>query len=291
VKQIAANLSFILAGALVCAAQATTQPYAQMLVNDTLLRNRNISTLSIAVLNPITKQNRIVASSNAATIGSEADKDDLEVLAGNRPVTTADIANQRCQAAFPLHDVLNATIGVLRISLKSPGQDEAECVRQAELLRNDLARVIPSVHVLFDPFIVASSSTDVLAQRLTIETLTKYPDVLVLAFHVTAPGETTNRVVGINQPKFLGRASDEVDQDIAKTGKTIVQVIPSTHRMEVHMPLRAADGSLVGTLVTVYLWRRETEAPELISRSMKIRDELRRRIPNLTALLVPEQQN
>jgi len=262
-----------------------------MLVNETLLQNGNISTLSIALPNPTTKQNRVVASSNAATIGSEADTDDLKVLADNRPVTTPDVANQRCQAAVPLHDVSNVTIGVLRISFKSPGQAEAECVRQAELLRDDLARVIPSAHVLFDPFIVASSSSDVLAQRLTIETLTKYPDVLVLAFHVTAPGETTNRVVGINQPKFLGRASDEVDQDIAKTGKTIVQVIPSTHRMEVHMPLRAADGSLVGTLVTVYLWRQETDAPELISRSMKIRDELRGRIPNLTALLVREQQN
>ena len=290
-KQIAANLSAILVGTLACVAQATTKPYAQMLVNETLLQNGNISTLSIAVPNPTTKQNRIVASSNAATIGSEADKDDLKVLAGNRPVTTPDVANQRCQAAVPLHDVSNVTIGVLRISFKSPGQVEAQCVRQAELLRDDLARVIPSAHVLFDPFIVASSSADVLAQRLTIETLTKYPDVLVLAFHVTAPGETTNRVVGINQPKFLGRASDEVDQDIAKTGKTIVQVIPSTHRMEVHMPLRAADGSLVGTLVTVYLWRQETDAPELISRSMKIRDELRGRIPNLTALLVREQQN
>ena len=290
-RQIAATVSLILVGALACAGQAATKPYAQMLVNEALLRNRTISTLSIVVPHPTTKENRVVASSNAAAIGSEAGKDDLEVLAGNRPVTTPDVANHRCQAIVPLHDAPGATIGVLRVTFHSETETTNECGHEADVLRNELARVIPSAQVLFDPFIVASSSTDILAQRLTIETLAKYPDVLVLAFHVTAPGETTNRVVGINQPKFLGRTSDDVDQDIAKTGKMIVQVIPSTHRMEIHMPLRAADGSLVGTLVTVYLWLQETEAPELISRSMKIRDELRPRITNLTALLGREPQN
>ena len=148
--------------------------------------------------------------------------------------------------------------------------------------------MIPSSDRLFDPFIVACSSSDVLAQRLTIETLAKHRDVLVLAFHVTAPGDTVNRVVGINQPKFLGRPSDDVDHEVARTGKTIVQVIPSTHRMETHMPMRAADGYVVGTLVTVYLWQNETETPELMSRSMKIRDELQPRIPSLAALVSRE---
>jgi len=118
--------------------------------------------------------------------------------------------------------------------------------------------VIPSREVLLDPFIVSSSAGDSLAQKLTIDTLGKYPDLLILAMHVTAPGDTVNRVVAINQPKFLGRASDEVDHDVSKSGKMVVQMIPKTHRMEVHMPLRARDGSLVGCVVTVYLWKNET---------------------------------
>ena len=276
---------------MACKGQVTTKPYAQMLVNETILRNANVLTLSMLVPNPTTREKRIVASSNAATIGSEADTDDLDVLAGNRNVMIADVANQRCQAIVPLHDSSGTTIGVLRASFKSESAAISGCPHEANALRDELARVIPSAQVLFDPFIVVSSSTDSLAQRLTIETLAKYPDVLVLAFHVTAPGETTNRVVGINQPKFLGRSSDDVDSDIAKTGKMVVQVIPSTHRMEIHMPLRAADGSLVGALVTVYLWRWESEAPELMLRSMKIRDELQPRIPNLIALLSHEERN
>ena len=275
---------------LPCGGQATTKPYAQMLVNETMLHNSEVSALSMLVPAPSTRNYSVVASSNAHTIGSNADRNDLDVLAASRPVTTPDIANHRCQAIVPLHDVAGATIGILRVTLKADTAAD-QCLQGADTLRDELARVIPSAPVLFDPFIVASSPGDSLAQRLTIETLAKYPDVLVLAFHVTAPGDDTNRVVGINQSKFLGRPSDDVDQDISQTGKTIIQVIPSTHRMEIHMPLRSVNGSLVGTLVTVYLWRVETEAPEMISRSMKIRDELQPRIPSLAALLNPEKPN
>jgi len=279
------------AASLPCAGQATTKPYAQILVNETMLHNPDVSTLSMLVPMPASRDYVVVASNSASAIGSKADKDDLDVLAGNPHVTTPDITNHRCQAVMPLHDVAGATIGILRVSLKAETGAADQCAQKAEALRDELANVVPSARVLFDPFIVASSPRDCLAQRLTIETLAKYPDVLVLAFHVTAPGESTNRVIGINQSKFLGRPSDDVDQDIAKTGTMIIQVIPSTHRMEIHMPLRAADGSLVGTLVTVYLWRVETQAPALISRSMKIRDELRPRIPNLVSLLNQEQSN
>lgn len=290
-KQIVSMVSLVLAGVLTCMGQTATQPYAQILVNETMLRNAEVSSLSMVVPDPATRETKVLASNVADAIGREPGSQEQKILAGDQPVTTLDVENHRCQAIVPLRSVSGQAIGVLHATFKSETSTRDDCRRRAEELRDELAKVIPSAQVLFDPFIVASSSTDMLAQRLTIETLTRHPDVLVLAFHVTAPGETTNRVVGINVPKLLGRASDDVDHDVSKTGKTIVQVIPSTHRMEVHMPLRAVDGSLVGTLVTVYLWRQEAEAPGLISQSMKIRDELQPRIPNLSALLSREQQN
>lgn len=285
-KPAAAMVLLFLMEVLAAWSQASTRPYAQMLVNETILRNPNVSMLSIAVRNPTNGENTVLASNHARAIDSKAGNDDLQVIASGQPMTTLDAANHRCQALVPLHDVSNTVIGTLRTEFISEGSaGDPECLRQAGDLRDELSQVIPSAQTLFDPFIVATSPNDVLAQRLTIETLANHPDVLVLAFHVTAPGESVNKVVGINQPKFLGRASDEVDHEVAKTGKTIVQVIPATHRMETHMPLRAADGSLVGTVVTVYLWRKEAEAAELMSRSMKIRDELQPRIPSLAALV------
>ena len=283
---VAVIVALLLLGALAGWGQASTIPYAQILTNQLTLRNPNISMLSIAIRNPTTGEDTVIASNISTMVGSRAGEEDLQVLAGGQPMTALDVAKHRCQALVPLRDVLRATIGTVRIAFASGNSSvSSDCLQEAEKLRDELGQVIPSLQALSDPFTVTSSANDTLAQRLTMETLARYPDVLVLAFHATAPGESVNRVVGINVPKFLGRPSDEVDQEVARTGKTIVQVIPSTHRMETHMPLRAADGSLVGALVTVYVWREEAETPGMISRSMGIRDELQARIPSLAALL------
>jgi len=261
--------------------QGSTRPYAQLLVDEMLLRNKNVSMLSITVQNPTTGKEEILASNTARSVR----RNNFNNSQGEQAMTRLDAANHQCHALVPLHDVAKNVVGTLHAEVTSEQAFSSGCQSTVEELRDELSRVIPSLQELFEPFIVSTSSADLLAQQLTIETLAKYPEVLVLAFHVTAPGQDVNRVVGINRPKFLGRISDDIDQEVAKTGKTIVQVIPATHRMEIHMPLRSVDGSLAGALVTVYLWQKEAETPMLMSRSMQIRDELQPRIPSLTALV------
>jgi hypothetical protein len=126
------------------------------------------------------------------------------------------------------------------------------------------------------------------AQTLTDEMLKNHPDVLVVAFHVQIPGESINRVVAINQAqwgKFQWRPSDDIDTDTAKTQKTIVQVIPATHRMEVHMPLHTKTGATIATFVCVWNFKDEEEAPELMRKSQAIRDEIAPRISSVEQLL------
>lgn len=126
------------------------------------------------------------------------------------------------------------------------------------------------------------------AQRLTDEGLQSHPDVLVIAFHAQIPGEPINRVIAINQAqwgKFQWRPSDDIDTDTAKTQRTVVQVIPATHRMEVHMPLHTKTGETIATFVCVWNFKNEEEAPELVRKSQQIRDEIAPRISNITQLL------
>lgn len=252
---------FVVAFGSLCWSQTPTKPYAEVIERETLLRHPELSSMEMSIRDPATNQSKTIASNTAVPGGDN------------------------CRQLVPLRDTPGEIIGTLHLGFSSIVNDD--CAEKAQKIAEELQQIIPGEQTLFDPFIVADSPGDVLAQRLTIETLGKYPDILVLAFHVTAPGDTVNRVVGINQTKFLGKPSDEIDTEIARNGKTIVQVIPGTHRMETHMPLRAADGSLVGTLVTVYLWHDEAETPGLIARSMKIRDELQPRIPGLASLLRP----
>jgi hypothetical protein len=127
-----------------------------------------------------------------------------------------------------------------------------------------------------------------IAQELTERTLSRHPDVLVVAFHAQIPGESINRVVAINQAqwaKFLWRPSDDIDTDTAKTQRTVVQVIPATHRMEVHMPLHTNSGETIATVVCVWNFRDEEEGPELMRKSQQIRDELAPGIGSLAQLL------
>ena len=126
------------------------------------------------------------------------------------------------------------------------------------------------------------------AQALTEQELKRHPDVLVVAFHAQIPGEPINRVVAINQAqwgKFQWRPSDDIDTDTAKSQKTIVQVIPATHRMEVHMPLHTRTGETIATFVCVWTFKDEEEAPELMRKSQAIRDEIAPQISSLEQLL------
>ena len=126
------------------------------------------------------------------------------------------------------------------------------------------------------------------AQALTERSLKQHPDVLVIAFHAQIPGEQINRVVAINRAqwgKFLWRPSDDIDTDTARTRRTVVQVIPATHRMEVHMPLHTSTGETIATLVCVWTFKDEEEAPELLQKSQQIRDEMAPGIPSIIRLL------
>src|SRR5215469_2073388 len=126
------------------------------------------------------------------------------------------------------------------------------------------------------------------AQKLVDQELNAHPDVLVVAFHATIPGESINRVVAINRiqwNKFQWRPSDDIYTDTVISQKTIVQVIPKTHRMEVHMPLRLRDGNTIATLVCVWSFKDEEEAPELMRKSQSIRDEIVSQVSSLAQLI------
>ena len=161
---------------------------------------------------------------------------------------------------------------------QSPQYDSR--LAQSTAIRDYLKLITPKRETLFDPYMKGYDSTDTLAQRINQILLARHPDVNVIAIHITAPGDTKNKVWGINRPNFIGRDSDEIDTDTEKTGRIVMQVIPATHRMEVHMPLLSPDGKLIGTICTVYLWKSMSEAADFYGRSLSIMEEVRQLTPS-----------
>ena len=181
---------------------------------------------------------------------------------------------------LPLLDATGERVGVLAIEYADgPSSEHDSPLAQSIAIRDYLRLIIPKRETLFDAYLKGFDSTDTLAQRINQTLLARHPDVNVIAIHLTAPGDTKNKVWGINRPNFIGRDSDEIDTDTEKTGRIVMQVIPATHRMEVHMPLLSPDGKVIGTICTVYLWKSLSDAADFYGRSLSIMQEVRQLTP------------
>ena len=269
------------------AAQVVRINYTQVLVDDLLRVHPEILAASVCAAAPDATASTVIAG-RREELGQPAGADDAAAIKTERPVVRTWADRGRCDVILPLYATAGETVGTLRLQFRFvAGQREAILGENAVTLRNQWQLVIPDAATLLDPYTLGSAPDDTLAKRLTMAALARHPDFNVIAMHITPPGEKTNKVVAINRPNFLGRDSDEVDTDTEKTGRIVMQVIPKTHRMEVHMPLIAVDGSIVGTICTVSLWHDETQVADFFARSLAMRDELRPDIPNYAALFKP----
>jgi hypothetical protein len=265
------------AGPLAAATTAVT--YAQLLVDHVVFRHGEVLAAGIYSVKAGTTGPALVAT---ASTGAGANFDlTAPSMSETHPTFLALKDAQGGRVSLPLVDGSAAAIGVLVLDFKAvDGQPEETYLAEAVAIRNQLQEIIPKQVTLFDPYTKGFDATDTLAQRINNTLIERHPDINVVAIHLTAPGEKLNRVWGINRPNFLGRPSDEIDTDTEKTGRIVMQVIPATHRMEVHMPMLDRKGARVGTLCTVYFWHDEREAGDLYARSLGVRDEARQLMPD-----------
>ncbi len=270
--------ALITAGPL--AAKTTAVSYAQLLVDHVVFRHSEVLAAGIYSVKPGTTEPALLATASAGA-AANFDLSAPAMSDAHHPSFLALKNEGCCRVSVSLMDTSAANIGILVLDFKAvDGQPDGTYLEKAAEIRNQLQEIIPKQITLFDPYTKGFDDTDTLAQRINNTLIARHPDINVVAIHLTAPGEKLNRVWGINRPNFLGRPSDEIDTDTEKTGRIVMQVIPATHRMEVHMPMLDRKGTLVGTLCTVYFWHDEREAGDLYARSLGVRDEARLLMPD-----------
>jgi hypothetical protein len=290
--KIATGIAFILipvlAAPIALNAQDTTKTYAQALVDRAMYQRPEILVLALHVISPGATQNTIVASNLKQLVGKVSDSDDTEVIKTGEPVSMIAHGGTKQESLVPLKDVSGQIIGSLTVVVPfSNNMDAKKKLASAVQLRDEMQETTPSLDTLFEPVIIAPSPADIEAQCLVLKALAKRPDLMVLAMHVTKTGETVNKMIAINEPRFLGKPSEESEYQLSTNGNILLESFSKTHRLETHVPILTADGKQIGTMATVYFWHDQREMPEMLAKTIEIQRELQPQIASRDALYEP----
>lgn len=124
--------------------------YAQKLVNDTLAKHKEVVIMAFHVTPPNQSENVIIAS-NIGRIGKKADEDDMRVIDTGKSNLEVNKTGNHFEDELPLLDQAGNRIGAVGIVFDyKPGVDKSKLAKQAEKVRDEMAKQIPSKEKLFE---------------------------------------------------------------------------------------------------------------------------------------------
>ena len=127
---------------------ATTKNHAQKLVDAAMAKHPALQILMMHVTPPGAKDNIILASS-IGRHGKKADEDDMRVVNTGKPNLEVNATGRRFEVELVLLDKSGKNIGALgTVFAYKDGDDKAKLQKQAELIRDELKKQIPSIEKL-----------------------------------------------------------------------------------------------------------------------------------------------
>jgi len=123
------------------------------------------------------------------------------------------------------------------------------------------------------------------AQKLLDETLARHKNVVIMAMHVTPPGQTDNVIIASNIGR-IGKKADEDDLRVINTGKPNLEVNKKGDHFEVELVLQDQSGKTIGAVGIVFNYEKGKEA-EFQKNAEQIRDEMKQKTPNLAKFFEP----
>src|SRR6266852_6283793 len=262
--------------------------YAQSLIDRALAKHPDVATLAMHVTPPNSPDNVIIAS-NFGRIGKKADDDYLAVIKTGQPKSEIGKNGDRFSIELPLQDVSADTVGALAVAFPyKPGNDRAKFVRQAEQVRDELRRRITNAGNLVEPFPYSQTPTGTYAQKLVDETMSRHPELQILALHITLPNSSDNVILASSIGR-IGKKGDEDDLEVIKTGKPILEVHIIGKRFEAELQLHDRNGKTIGAVSTVFAYKVGDDKSQFQKRAEMIRLEIEKKIPSVAKLVEPDQ--
>lgn len=126
----------------------------------------------------------------------------------------------------------------------------------------------------------------IFAQKLVDDALAKHKDVIILAMHVTPPGQTENVIIASNIGR-IGKKADEDDLRVIETGKPNLEVNKKGDHFEVELVIQDQQGKTIGAMGVVFMYKDGDDKAALQKKAEEVRDEMRAQIPRLEKLFEP----
>jgi iron complex outermembrane receptor protein len=147
--------------------------------------------------------------------------------------------------------------------------------------------LLPCTAAAFASLLCAQApKAKIFAQRLVEIEMEKHPDLLIIAFHVTPPGEKDNIIIASNIGR-IGKKADEDDMRVLKTGKPNLEVNATGDHFEVQMAQRDKAGKIIGALAVVFPYKEGMDKEKLHAKGEEIRKEIEAQAPTLAKLFDP----
>ena len=127
---------------------------------------------------------------------------------------------------------------------------------------------------------------NIYAQKLVNDTIETYPDLLVLALHVTPPESSDNVIIASNIG-LIGKRADAEDLKVINTGETFAKINEFGNRTEVEQPLHDVSQRRIGVIAMVFAYKVGDDKSQFLTKAARIRDELERKIPDAASLMKP----
>src|SRR5262250_615511 len=113
----------------------------------------------------------------------------------------------------------------------------------------------------------------IFAQKLVDEALAKHKDDIILAMHVTPPGQTENVIIASNIGR-IGKKADEDDLRVIQTGKPNLEVNKKGDHFEVELVIQDQQGKTIGAMGVVFMYK-DGDDKAALQKKAEVRDEMR----------------
>ena len=133
-----------------------------------------------------------------------------------------------------------------------------------------------------------AAKPDIFAQKLVDEALTKHPEVIIIAKHVTPPGKTENVIIASNIRRNRKKA-DEDDMRVIDTGKSNLELNKAGNHFEVEFAMKDQSDATIGAAGVVFNYKPGDDKARMEKVANQIRDEWKVQTPNKESLFAPSK--